>query len=484
MGLNFAMMNATILSLTVVLFLFLTTSVDSQSAIIGNHFDPGTEIRFYPPFQNFSNTCVSEKVQIEPSGRFTIPVGHNVPTMAKILIGGRSLSIFLDMGDTIYLDIRTPDFKKDPSGIVVKGTNAEGIRYFNLEYDHPPYKKFKPINTVFSKNRDLPADTLEALLKKELENQTLWLDSLLDQKKIDENFFKYIKTEIQATLIWGVLKSCKENYGGVSSGLALKLKGAVIKNGILADFPFEDKVLRRCLVAPGYMASKYRSTYKADPVPMDTSVIILYDEFRHLYSAPFDVRKYVIGSYLLGFREIVPTMYDYCSLFRKFISVYGEGEIIDSVRVSGVCKEADRDFEIVSVNETDFLEMIHNHFKGKRLYIDFWATWCVPCKMEFKNYDDELFSFLEGYNVQNVFISIDGNERHEIWEKEVSMLGLGGYHIRASPSLYTSIKKLIFNKGDVSIPRYIIVDENGDIISFNASRPTSVRSEISRIFEK
>jgi len=485
MSLNFLEMKSTNLLLTVIFLFSASTCISSQSVIIGKHFDPDTEIKFYPPFENFSNNVVSEKVQVESSGRFIIPVKHNTPTMAQILIGGQSLSVFLNLYDTIYVDIYTSDFKTDIYGISIKGTNADGIKHFNLLYDNPSYKKFRPLNIVFSKNKDLPTDSLIILLEKELINQTLWLDSLRNKNKIDENFFRYIKTETLATLIWGVFKSSREHYEGITADSATKAKSVKIKNSILTYFSFEDSVLRRCLTAPGFLHTYYKTIYKADSVSIDTSQVIIYDEFFYLHQAPFEVRKYAIGYYLLRFREVVPTMFDYCSLFRKFIAVYGTGEIIDSMRVADSCNNLDKDdFEIISVYETDFNDMIHNHFQGKRLYIDLWATWCIPCKMEFKNYDEDLYSFLNSYNIKNVFISIDKDKRHQIWNKEISLLGLTGYHIRANPSLYESIKQLVFNGDKVSIPRYIIVNEEGTIVSFNASRPSSIRSEIVRLFDK
>lgn len=45
-------------------------------------------------------------------------------------------------------------------------------------------------------------------------------------------------------------------------------------------------------------------------------------------------------------------------------------------------------------------------FKGKLLVVDFWATWCLPCRQEFPAFD-RLQQRLEGKNVVVLPISID-----------------------------------------------------------------------------
>jgi len=45
--------------------------------------------------------------------------------------------------------------------------------------------------------------------------------------------------------------------------------------------------------------------------------------------------------------------------------------------------------------------------KGKITIIDFWATWCAPCKKEIENINDNLADWKKKYDLNMVAISID-----------------------------------------------------------------------------
>ncbi|MGV6844731.1 MAG: TlpA family protein disulfide reductase [Lutibacter sp.] len=107
--------------------------------------------------------------------------------------------------------------------------------------------------------------------------------------------------------------------------------------------------------------------------------------------------------------------------------------------------------------------------KGKYVYIDVWATWCGPCKREIP-FLKKLEKDFEGKNVQFVSISIDDPKNHEVWKKMVADKQMSGIQLFAGNNFNADfVKEYDIN----SIPRFIIIDPNGNIFDANASRPSN-----------
>ncbi|MCF8321294.1 MAG: TlpA family protein disulfide reductase [Flavobacterium sp.] len=108
-------------------------------------------------------------------------------------------------------------------------------------------------------------------------------------------------------------------------------------------------------------------------------------------------------------------------------------------------------------------------FKGKYVYIDVWATWCGPCRAEipFLKKTEEKY---EGKNIAFVSISVDVQKDFEKWKKFVAEKQLGGVQLFADKDWNSDFMK---SYSINSIPRFILIDPTGKIISADASRPSS-----------
>lgn len=106
--------------------------------------------------------------------------------------------------------------------------------------------------------------------------------------------------------------------------------------------------------------------------------------------------------------------------------------------------------------------------KGKFVYVDVWATWCGPCKREIpylKELDDEY----KGKDLAIVSLSIDKMENKEKWKQMIREQGLKGIQILADQDWNS---EFITAYNITGIPRFILIDPEGNIFDANAPRPS------------
>jgi len=107
--------------------------------------------------------------------------------------------------------------------------------------------------------------------------------------------------------------------------------------------------------------------------------------------------------------------------------------------------------------------------EGKYVYIDVWATWCGPCIREIpslkeveKDYHDK--------NIAFVSISIDTKKDYQKWRDMVVEKELGGVQLMADNDWKS---EFVTKFGILGIPRFILLDSEGNIISADAPRPSN-----------
>lgn len=112
-------------------------------------------------------------------------------------------------------------------------------------------------------------------------------------------------------------------------------------------------------------------------------------------------------------------------------------------------------------------------FKGKLVYVDVWATWCGPCKAEIPSLQ-KLETDYHGKDITFMSVSVDTDK--EDWEKMVAEKELGGVQLWAD-----GWSKITKDYAIFGIPRFLLFDAKGNVISTNAPRPSS--DEIRELLE-
>lgn len=129
---------------------------------------------------------------------------------------------------------------------------------------------------------------------------------------------------------------------------------------------------------------------------------------------------------------------------------------------------------MVNLNDSQYagmsFENIINKYKGKVIYLDFWASWCRPCKNEMPH-SKKMKDHFKGKDVVFVYISSDRDAN--AWKKSVIDLQITGENYLTNPKVFNEYNGLYNVK---YIPRYILIDKQGNVISETAKRPSDPQS--------
>lgn len=110
-----------------------------------------------------------------------------------------------------------------------------------------------------------------------------------------------------------------------------------------------------------------------------------------------------------------------------------------------------------------------NKYKGKVIYVDFWASWCTPCRAEMP----EAKQLRESYKDKDVvFVYLAVNDKEQNWRQAVKDCQtdyLGDNYFVSNTSTANLLKEIKFN----TIPRLLLYDKNGKLVDTDAPHPSS-----------
>src|SRR5690606_13537933 len=108
------------------------------------------------------------------------------------------------------------------------------------------------------------------------------------------------------------------------------------------------------------------------------------------------------------------------------------------------------------------LKDVIKNLNANKVYVDVWATWCSPCKEEFK-YNNELYKLLKNKEITMLYISTDKENKNGVWKGMIKYYELEGHHIRINEKFHNDLRNLRGRENSFYIPWHFITDAEGNI---------------------
>jgi thiol-disulfide isomerase/thioredoxin len=201
--------------------------------------------------------------------------------------------------------------------------------------------------------------------------------------------------------------------------------------------------------------------------------------------------KYATGRLIVDYYEKGLGKDENSTDFMKKTIIDYKKKIKDSTYFEAI---SDIEQELSSINKVvpkELNEFVHNLSKDsiklnyilqkkKIKVIDFWASWCQPCIKEIIVSKHERKKLIDKYNLEFIYLSIDSDPEKWI-EKSVNLYDYlpGSNQFRIINVKKSNLIKFLNIKASygITIPRYIVLDQNNRIIDNNAPKPSDNKFE-------
>lgn len=373
-------------------------------------------------------------------------------------------------GDTIRLEV------SENNEVTFAGDNAAGLYEYNdgkaLIMGHVPIAEI----IVGSKSKEKVIEELERM-KSEV---FLPMIKLYHEQKVSKPFFEYAQKEADQIFSWAV-------------------KGYIYLAKKLTE---EEKTEAVCYFYRKYnpCLEMYKDIHSANRNIIDKGRLMaeglfpknsytdlgLWDDTKDWYNfAPGEVQEQSFADGIQVRHTIMGTMSD--ESFEKAIeqlksafpaSIYlpflerTKDEKHNSENALGlfICDNINGLTKVDTFPSMNLESLVKKYFKGTPVLVDLWATYCAPCKQEFRH-KDRLKEFLDSRGIKLLYCSVDNPDNSVKWEKDALDYELYGYHYFITSNADGYLRKLL--GGTLYIPQYFLFDKEGNLVKTGLSRPSA-----------
>jgi thiol-disulfide isomerase/thioredoxin len=475
------------LSALIIACLFYSLNSKSETIITGKVTGGNpAKIEYSVPINGVCFGGFYESTKTDSLGNFQIKINTDKPTFVSIIIPGQfSNKMVIEPGFKYKVAINLLD---NANKFNVLSPNKKGQDLYN-SLPNPSF-----ISMEF---RQFDNDTTTILLKTKIaslkEAELSQFKKQLVSKEITQTFYKLVEADrdcYYSAILSGVLLS-KFNRNYIEQPADYPSDMDQLLNSVFIDCPLDKGELinssfwfeyaRNYITCKEYLNPDFKLQELKDIFKNGLINTHLIEESKKRLTEPN--LEYYKAAYIYFTSLQKEYQKELITIFRQFEKEYPHSSytkylepLITPIIEFHQKAEQPRTPQIKFVENYSKISSLKEavaQFKGQKVFIDVWATWCSPCKDEFK-YKDKLNALLKKKNIQIVYISIDKEEQDKQWKDMANFYNLEGYHIRANEKFETDLRRVYNNNGSVSTPWYILINENGEIIKEHATRPSEI----------
>lgn len=406
------------------------------------------------------------------------------------------LEYVLDVGEWAFIQINLPQrlflllcpddnvtIINHDGNILIEGSNAVGHQYYDQNWNGTQNFIAKLESSLWAINNY--SEYLKIFQADFVLPEKRKIDTMLNNKDVSECYASIIKLDIEYYQYTCLIQKLKALHLNKSLTDAQKLQISSLLEILYEQIStYDDTLGLRLYLGSSFIKEKYSQAYAALSISERN---VLHEKYS---SSTFGPYLY----YLIAPQNVQIAEFFDCIMIQYIYQVneFNSSALIKYLREIAPTAESVQILSKIETNQTKdsddnnikYIDLEINTLKdivnipdltGNYCLVDLWATWCVPCRQDF-SYNKDLHNLLLKYNnIKQVYVSIDDIAESQKWQELIKTYDLTGVHFIANPQLIHTLTNEIYTGKSITIPRYILLSPDGDVLCSNLPRPNNLQ---------
>jgi thiol-disulfide isomerase/thioredoxin len=473
----------------ILLFLMLNGQITGQtkpantSFTISGQLSNCPETSLYIAYRTQTGQNILDTIHLDQQGKFFLRTEKvKEPMIASIQKNRIQINdFFVAPGYELRITGNARDFRTLFESKKISGAGSESNAY-RFMLDSILVARMERISWS-----ELPMNELVSYVNKQQKLQDSVADFVFNKKPKQDKYLKFfqkmVRYDIEFQKLYMLLAHV--NWGKYDLGTSKELIKTNISDELLSD-----------LYNKKYLVSNYYRTwvisnewpaYLSNLDKRSDTTTITKPKLQKIYEAypKGAVKDYALSQLMTGairFAKSFTQLNGYKEQFEPYLAEVGNESYVKEIEEKITEKEVELNRTLVGEPAPPFTlksnwDSVYSlsDFKGKVIYLDLWASWCVPCRAEIPSLK-ELFNQYKNDD-RVVFIGIAVSDGQQEWLNAIVKDQPDWLQLLDKDN--TVWKSYVAN----SIPRYIVIDKKGNIVNFDAPRP-SEKNKIEKILNE